>query len=187
MRCIGAKTNSPRAVVRQMSLLALLVDPADEIVCCPSEVDEFITRTTRADFVNVYVDLAERQIRAPRKARMRAAEKRAAKTDDRENLARLYACWRRERVETLIAGHGEAVLRLLAFLDSMTIDHAAELIAVIEQGPWRSVDADTRFQVLVLVDAAIVRLREKYGLTPFDDPLVGEPPNAFQIIKGLLL
>jgi hypothetical protein len=43
-----------------------------------------------------------------------------------------------------------------------------------------------RFEILALVDAAIVRLRERSALTPFDDPLPHEPPNAFQIIKELL-
>jgi hypothetical protein len=136
--------------------------------------------------MNAFLDLAERQTTAPCKAQKRAAKKRAIKTEDRERLSKLYARWRRERVEALIAGYGEAAHALLAFLDNMTIDQAPDLIAVIEQGPWLTADAGVRFEILALADAAIVRLREQHGFPPFDDPPTHEPPNAFQIIKEIL-
>jgi hypothetical protein len=136
--------------------------------------------------MNAFVDLAERQTSIPCKAQKGAAKKRAIKTEDRERLSKLYAGWRRERVDALIAGHGEAAHALLAFLDNMTIDEAPELIAVIEKGPWRSADTGVRFEILAVADAAIVRLREKHGFPPFDDPLPHESLNVFQIIKQLL-
>jgi hypothetical protein len=136
--------------------------------------------------MNTFLNLAERQISARRKTQTGAAKKRAVKTDDRKHLSGLYARWRRERLEMLVAAHGEAACTLLSFLDRMTINQAAELIVLIEQGPWRYANADVRFEVLALVDAAIIRLREKQGLVPFDDPLVGEPANVFQIIRESL-
>jgi hypothetical protein len=39
----------------------------------------------------------------------------------------------------------------------------------MRSGPWRAADANTRFLILTLVDAAIIRLREAAELPPFDD------------------
>jgi hypothetical protein len=140
---------------------------------------------------NAFLDLAERQIAAPRKARMRAAEKRAANKDkaeiEREDLRRAYVQWRRERREALFAGpYGAAAQELDAFLKSMTLADAAKLIELVRRGPWRSTEAETRLEVVALVNAAITRLRERNGLEPFDDGLPGEPPTAFQIVRELL-
>ena len=46
-------------------------------------------------------------------------------------------------------------------------------------------DADTRLIVLHELNVAICALREKHGQEPIDDPLPGEPDNAFRIIKNL--
>ena len=56
----------------------------------------------------------------------------------------------------------------------------------MRSGPWRDADADTRFLILVLVDAAVIRLRERAGLVPFDDPLRDEESNTFLTIRKLL-
>jgi hypothetical protein len=39
--------------------------------------------------------------------------------------------------------------------------------------------------VLHELNVAICALREKHGQEPIDDPLPGEPDNAFRIIKNL--
>ena len=49
--------------------------------------------------------------------------------------------------------------------------------------PWYGADSDTRFQVLRLIDMALVQLRERHGLPPFNDALPDEPPTVFQIIR----
>jgi hypothetical protein len=141
---------------------------------------------------NAFEKLAERQICAPRKARMHAAEKRAATAAEkalaeREQMLRLWQGWRAERVGQLLEGaYGKAARDLLVFLGTMKLADAAALIALIKQGPWRTADPDTRFVVLALIDAAITTLRERAGLPSIDDALPGEPPTAFQIIRGLL-
>ena len=133
--------------------------------------------------------LADRQISAPRKARARAAERRAAEKAlrERDQQCAAWRRWHQKQTEELLAGpHGEAAYELVEFLAAMTLDRAADLIALVERGPWRSADPDTRYQVLRLVDHDIARLRERAGLAPYDDALPGEPPTAFQIIREAL-
>jgi hypothetical protein len=146
--------------------------------------------------MNAFLDVAERQISAPVKARRRAVEKRTARKDamekaldERDTQLRAWCAWRRERVDALLSGpHGHAARALSEFLSGMTLASANELIAVVQAGPWREADADTRFEVLSLVDAAIIRLREKSKLPPFDDalPFSDEKLTAFQIIREML-
>jgi hypothetical protein len=133
--------------------------------------------------------IAERQISAPRKARAHAAEKRRAEKAlaERHQQFRHWKCWHAERRDALLAGpYGEPARSVLALLKTLTLDAAPDLIAHIRCGPWADAHPDARFCVLALADAAIVRLRERHGLPPFDDPLLGAPPNAFPILRGLL-
>jgi len=141
--------------------------------------------------MNAFTELAARQISAPVKARQRAAEKRAARkqeTDaERSTMLRVWKSWRRERLEALLAGtHGAAVGALTEFIDHMTLADSAKLLAIVQQGPWRAADEDTRFEILSLVNAAIVRLREQHGLPPLDDPLFDQPPNVFLVLREWL-
>jgi hypothetical protein len=137
--------------------------------------------------MNAFLDLAERQISNPVKARHRAIEKRRENAQEARDLLADWARQRRERVDILLAGpHGKAASALVAFLKAMTLDQAPALIELVEDGPWRDADPDTRFEVLALVDVAIVNLRERNGLLPFEDALPGEPPNAFLIIREML-
>ena len=68
----------------------------------------------------------------------------------------------------------------------MTLGDASALLAHVKQGPWRDSDADTRFEILSLVDAAIVQLRERAGMEPFDDPSFDRPPNVFLLLREWL-
>jgi hypothetical protein len=133
--------------------------------------------------------LAERQISAPRKARMRAAEQRAVEKV-RAERDRQWETWQhtqQKRFEELLAGpYGAAARALVAFLNALTLDQAPELIARIARGPWRGADPETRYQILRLIDSSIARARERAGLAPFDDALPDEPPTAFQIIREAL-
>ncbi len=143
--------------------------------------------------MNAFLDLAERQIAAPRKAQMRAAEKRTARKlamekalDERDAQLKAWRAWRRERVEALLSGlHGQAARELCGFLDGMTLASAGELVEFVRRGPWRSTDADTRFEILSLIDAAIIMRENIATWPPFDDalPFSDEKPTAFQIIE----
>ena len=141
---------------------------------------------------NAFLDFADKQTPAPVKARMRAAEKRAAtaaekKLAEREQLHRLWKDYRAERLGELLKGpYAKAVHELLVFLGTTMPADETALIALVKRGPWRTANADTRFEVLSLVDAALTSQRERAGLPPFDDALPGEPPTAFGIIRELL-
>jgi hypothetical protein len=137
--------------------------------------------------MNAFLDLADHQIGGPRKAQQRAAERRAARkaADDRDRLNAAWRQWLHDRVEDLLVGqYGEAARELVAFLDRMMPGDGAALISAAER--WRGADADVRFEILSLIDAAVIGLRERAGLPPFDDPLPDERPNVFLIVRELL-
>lgn len=131
--------------------------------------------------------LAEKQIVSPRKARLRAAEKRQQKAlVERDLLFKMWQDWHAERRKDLLNGsHADAAFELINFLERMTLYDGAALLALIEAGPWRNADDDTKFLVLSLIDGDIAYLREREGLPPFDDDL-GDDPTVFQIIRELL-
>ena len=139
--------------------------------------------------LNAFLDLADRQITAPVKARQRAAEKRAARkaVDSRDQLNVAWRRWHDEKREALLVGpHGDAARHLIAFLGNMTLDQGAELVALVKAGPWRHTDGDTRFEIMALIDAHIIKLRERSNLPPFDDALTSARPNVFPVIREVL-
>jgi hypothetical protein len=109
---------------------------------------------------------------------------------ERTALQRAWAAWRQHRVEELCSGplYGEAARALRDFLEQMKITDGGKLIAAVKAGPWASADSDTKFEILRLVDTAIVRLRERNDLAPFDDavPFTDRPLTVFQIIREAL-
>lgn len=141
--------------------------------------------------MNAFTEIGARQISAPTKARQRAVERRRHKAEqkalaERADLFRLWKHKRREDLATALSGpHGGGFERLVTFLDQMTLQSASELIELVRAGNWDAADRDTRFLVLDLVGNAIMRLRERHDLPPFDDPLswTGAPPNAFLILR----
>ena len=136
--------------------------------------------------MNAFIELADRQVSAPVKARRRAAKKRAARREEEhERLAVARQRYERERLDQALAGeHGERLRQLLEFLDLMTLQSAAELID--RAGKFRTADGDIRFLVLHLIDSGIIRLRERHKLLPLDDPLPGQPLNVFLTIREML-
>jgi hypothetical protein len=137
--------------------------------------------------MNAFLELADRQIVGPRKARQRAAEKRAARRADEQK--KLGALWRQcceERRAALLAGeHGDAARDLIEFLDGMSLHDGATLIAAAKR--WGNANGDTRHQILALIDRAIIALRECHNLPPFDDPLrPDESDNVFLRIREVL-
>jgi hypothetical protein len=142
--------------------------------------------------MNAFLELAERQISTPRKARERAAGKRAKTRAERaltkrDQEFRRWQRWHYERCDALLAGpYSEAARGLIGLLEELTLDSAPQLIEHVRSGPWACADSDTRFLVLALVDGAITALRERNGMPSFDDPLPGAPLNAFLILRELL-
>jgi hypothetical protein len=142
--------------------------------------------------VNVFIRYAESQTPAAVKARQRAAEKRRATAAEkalaeRDDLLRLWKKWRHERLETLLNGpHAAAAQELVAFLQTMTLNDGARLVKFIRAAGWERANADTKFEVLSLINITITSLRERAGLDPFDDPLPHEPPSTFLSLRELL-
>jgi hypothetical protein len=63
----------------------------------------------------------------------------------------------------------------------------AVLLTAVQRLDWSPVSRDVRFTVLHQIHQSIIRLRERNGLPPLDDPLPGQPDNVFQRVKQMLL
>jgi hypothetical protein len=141
--------------------------------------------------VNAFIDYAEKSMPAAVKARQRAAEKRRATAAEkalaeRDDLFHLWKLHRQERLEALLAGpHGDAARELVAFLQAMTLDDGDRLVELVRTGGWARVDADTKFEVLSLINSAIVAVRERANLPPINDALPHEKPTTFIIIREM--
>jgi hypothetical protein len=116
---------------------------------------------------------------------MRRRTAQDQKLADDAYLLRAWRRWHREELEAALAGEHRCVLeRLMAQLKDLR--SARQLIAAISTEDWSVVDADTRATALHQIDTAIIARREQQQLPPFDDPLPGAPPNAFQIIREII-
>jgi hypothetical protein len=139
--------------------------------------------------MNPFEVYGDRQIPHPRKARLRAAEKRLLKVhEEKQELSKAYRKYRAEKHEKLVTGPYKAAAgELIGFLESMDLESGTDLIVLVERGPWRNADRDTQYEILNLVNRAIVKLRERNGLCPFDDALESDASlTVFQIIRGVL-
>jgi hypothetical protein len=116
----------------------------------------------------------------------REAKRQEKARQDRNCLSRAYRRWRKEAVDALLSGpFGADAQALIDFLEHMELSDGSDLIEQVQSGPWRGADENTRFLILVLIDAAIIHLRERTVLAPFDDPL-DEKSNVFLLIRKLL-
>ena len=114
----------------------------------------------------------------------RRSEKKDKKLADNERLLRWWKKFHRERLEEALAGvHHDVLERMMAQLKDLK--SARELVNAIAAEDWSTVDADTRLIVLHELNVAVCKLREKHSQEPIDDPLPGQPDNAFRIIKSL--
>jgi hypothetical protein len=119
-------------------------------------------------------------------------KKRCTKKDkelaDDARLLRAWHRWHREERERALAGpHGAMIERLVFILDSLSLQSASLLLAYVRGVEWWTVDYATRLIVLHEINTAITKLRERNGLSPFDDGFPGDRPNAFQIIRAILI
>jgi hypothetical protein len=141
---------------------------------------------------NPFLDFAEKQTPAAVKARQRATKKRRATAAEkalaeRDDLFHLWKLHRQERLEALLSGpHGAAACELVGFLQAMTLDDEDHLLVeFVRAAGWARVDADTKFEVLSLINSAIVAVRERAKLPPFDDGLPDEAPATSIIIREM--
>ena len=153
-------------------------------------LEDYVRQQHKLSLSDPFLDFAEKQTPAPVKARMRA-EKRVAtaaerKLAEREQTYRLWKHYRAERIGELLKGpYAKAAHQLIVFLGTMQPDDAPALIDLIKRGPWRAADADTKFEILALINAALTSRRERAGLPPIDDALPGKEPTTFLIIREM--
>jgi hypothetical protein len=115
----------------------------------------------------------------------RSESEKDQKLADDARLMRAWRKWHCEQLEEALAGvHRDVLERLMAQLNDLR--SARELVDFIAAQDWAVVDYDTRLTALHEINDAIAALREHSGLTPIDDPLPGQPENAFRIIKAIM-
>jgi len=137
-----------------------------------------------------FAALAERQMPAPVKARMRAAETRSGKRaqeheEERRRLSAYYKAHRQQELADALASDDGAKLRaLIEQLDALTLETIPQLAAFVRANGWHSTAANTLFLARRLASETVVRLREKNGLQPFDDGLPGEPATPEQDLRA---
>jgi len=143
---------------------------------------------------NFFDILGEKQIVQPVKRRMEKADRRAAveahKKEEKDEAKQMayYRVWKREMRAEMIALHGVKLETLMKMLKNLTIESSDNLVDYIESADWLiQADAHSRITILSYIDNAIIRLRIRHGLAPFDDALPGEEDlTVFQIIRKIL-
>jgi hypothetical protein len=132
---------------------------------------------------------AKSRERAQAKAAETRAKSKAEKTlDENEMLERLWVAGERQRRRDLLAGQfGVEIKALMAFLKSMTLDSAPDLIATVESAAWmKAMSNNDKIQVLDMIGQRIDRIHRDEGLDPPDDALWDEEPRARQVIKDMM-
>jgi hypothetical protein len=137
----------------------------------------------------LFLELAERQMAAPVKARIRANETRRSKREqqhdeEQRKLSAYYKVQRRQELNDALTGDDGAKLQaLITQLDTLTLETIPQLAAFVRASGWHSAAASTLFLARRLASEAIVQLRENDGLEPFNDPLPGEPATPEQELR----
>lgn len=143
--------------------------------------------------MNAFLDLAEEQIVAPVKAKLKRREARQQivlspqekKIRENQQLSRQFIKWKKERREALRT-NGKEISDLLDLLDTITFSSGPVLVSYLESAEWlRSLERNIKDDLLSAIADAIIKVREKEGLPPFDDALPGEPPKIFEKIKEI--
>jgi len=124
--------------------------------------------------------------------RERATAKRRqtlkSKMIEQSQLERQYKALSAERRAELLEGPYSFEFRgLLSWLDEMTLRDGAALVAFVQALNWlRKAPKPVRQEALILISRAIIRLRERHRMPPFDDGLPWEAPTAFVRVRELL-
>jgi hypothetical protein len=75
----------------------------------------------------------------------------------------------------------------MVILHALTLKSAPLLLAYVPSIDWLAVDCATRLSVLHETHPAIIRLRERHGLGPFDDGPPDERENVFRTIRSIVI
>ena len=109
------------------------------------------------------------------------------KIADDARLIRAWRAWHQEQLAEALAGpHGAQISELMTLLGRLEPSSATPLLAFIRRSDWSSVSYDTRLTVLHQINDRITRIRERHGLSPFDDGVPGSRDNVFQIVRSIL-
>ncbi len=135
--------------------------------------------------MNPFEAIGELQARKVHERRV-AVAKRTKEEDDEHEQFELYRKGNRDQLKALVAAHPE-VGELLAYLKAMKPESAPALVDYIERSTWLlDADDDLKYACLRCISVAIMRLRVRCGLPPFDDAIFDEEPTAFQVIRTIL-
>jgi hypothetical protein len=140
--------------------------------------------------IQLFLELAKRQMAAPVKARIRASETRRTKREqqhdkEQRQLSAYYKVQRHQELNDALAGADGAKLQaLIEQLDALTLETIPQLAAFVRAEGWHTAAAHTLFIARRLAGESIVKLREKNGLAPFDDPLPGDPATPEQDLRN---
>lgn len=138
----------------------------------------------------LFLELAERQMAAPVKARIRANETRRSKREqqhdeEQRKLSAYYKVQCRQELNDALAGADGARLRaLIEQLDALTLETIPQLAAFVRAEGWHTAATTTLFVARRLAGESIMKLREKNGLAPFDDPLPGDAATPEQDLRN---
>jgi hypothetical protein len=119
--------------------------------------------------------------------------RKSAKEQELADNARLLRAWKarhREELEGALAGpHGAMLERLVFILKGLELNSAPLLAAYVLGVDWATVDYLTRLVALHEINVAITYLRQRHGMSPFDDgvDVPNERKNMFQIIRGIVI
>jgi hypothetical protein len=126
--------------------------------------------------------------RAARPGQMSLGLEAEKKLREDEQLSKQYRAWKREKLQALLDGpHGAQVRELDRFMKAMGLADGPALVARVAAAEWiQGMDRDARHDLLSLIGRRIALMRERNGLEPFNDGVVGDPPRAFEQIKRLM-
>jgi len=146
---------------------------------------------------NPFEAVSARQTTAYTKARLRAAEKRAAKAPmklteqeqkqkDDARQVRLYRRWKRGQIREFRQRNPQVFRDLRRLLRNTTL-YNSELLLRFSRYHLRQLKSHAdRSIALNMIGWAIARLRIRNGYPPFDDSLPDELPTVFEIIRAEL-
>jgi hypothetical protein len=101
---------------------------------------------------------------------------------------RVWKAWHQEQLDEALAGaHSATIAELVALLDRLEANSAAPLLDFMRRIDWISISYDVRLTALHQINQKIMRLRERAGLPPLDDPVPGQADNVFRRVRSMLL